>query len=220
MKRSFKSSGPEAAPRSPTAERILAGATAILKRDGFGALSARSVAAEAGTNLALLNYHYGSKRELLLAVFERLDEELIARQRRMYADPTAPLSEKWRHAIAFYRRDVADGYVRILQELSAYGYSDPVIGARVRRRVASWRALLEEALAGPVREAGLERLGWDAGLLATAVVSLWLGLEEQHLVGVSEKNGRFFELLETIGAGIERLERGRRRRRRSRTASA
>lgn len=212
MKRSFKRSPVAASARPETAERILQAAIRVLRRDGFGALSARSIAAEAGTNLALLNYHFGSKEELLLAIFEELDEELVERQRTMYVDPAAPMSEKWRRAIAFYRRDLADGYVRILQELTAYGYSNPVIGGRVRRRMVRWRALLEETFRGPVQELGLAREGWDEGLVATAISSFWWGMEEQHLIGITEKGGHFFELLEKIGEAIRRREATRPRR--------
>lgn len=191
-------------PRSQTAERILEGAIQVLRRDGFAALSARSIAAEAGTNLALLNYHFGSKEDLLLAIFERLDETLLERQRRMYDDPATSLSEKWRRAVAFYRRDLADGYVRILQELTAHGYSNSVIARRVRERMARWRGVLAET----IRRHGLDGdLGLDPELIAGAVVSFWYGMEAQHLVGVSERNGHFFELLDAIGDRLEARER-------------
>lgn len=208
MKRSFKRAAAVAgaAERSATAERILQGAVRVLKRDGFAAMSARSIAAEAGTNLALLNYYFGSKEDLLLAIFERLDEELLERQQRMYADPARTLGQKWRRAVAFYRRDLADGYVRILQELTAHGYSNPVVGERVRRRMAAWRGLLEETFR---RDGGAAGLEWDAGLIATAIVSFWYGMETQHLVGMTERSGRFFELLDLVGDRLERRERGR-----------
>ncbi len=212
VKRSFKRPAAGAAGRGATAERILQGALDVLRRDGFAALSARAIAAEAGTNLALLNYYFGSKEELLLAIFERLDEELLARQQRMYADPANSLSEKWRRAVAFYRKDLADGYVRILQELTAYGYSNAVIRERVRQRMQRWRGLLEETFA---REARSLDLDWDAGLIATAVVSFWYGMEAQHLVGMTERSGRFFELLDEVSVWLKRRERevkrGRRR---------
>lgn len=211
MKRSLKRAAAAAVgePRKATADRILQGAIRVLKRDGFAALSARSIAAEAGTNLALLSYYFGSKEKLLLAVFEELDEGRLERQRRMYEDPALSLSEKWRQAVAFYRRDLADGYVRILQELTAYGYSNPIIGARVRRRMAGWRDLLEDVIGRYTGELGLDA---DPRLVASAVVSFWYGVEEQHLAGVSERDGRFFELLDAVGDLLKARERARGRR--------
>lgn len=190
--------------RSGTAERVLQGAIRVLKRDGFAALSARTIAAEAGTNLALLNYYYGSKEQLLLAIFEKLDEELLDRQRQMYDDLGVSLAEKWRRAVAFYRRDLTDGYVRILQELTAYGYSNAIIGERVRRRVARWRDLIESTVRAHRRELSISV---DPKLLASAVVSFWYGVEVQHLVGASERETRSFELLDEVGRWLERSGR-------------
>ena len=55
-----------------TRDAILDAAFAILARDGYEALTARNVAQEAGTNLALLNYYFGGKKGLLLALYDRL----------------------------------------------------------------------------------------------------------------------------------------------------
>lgn len=188
-----------------TAQRILAAALRVLARDGFGALSARSVAAEAGTNLALLNYYFGSKEQLLLAMFDRLDAERLARQQRMYAAPDEPLSAKWRRAVTFYRQDLADGYVRMLQELTAHGYSNPVIGERVREHLNGWRALLHEVAAAYLPGLGM---GVPPAWVASAVASFWLGMETQHLVGATEEEGQFFEILDAIGDWLEHREQG------------
>ena len=40
-------------------------------RDGIGATSLRAITVEAGANVAAVHYHFGSKRELLRAVFQR-----------------------------------------------------------------------------------------------------------------------------------------------------
>ncbi|HEY6000317.1 MAG TPA: TetR/AcrR family transcriptional regulator [bacterium] len=54
-----------------TPERLLDAAEEIFAREGFRATTLRAVTARAGVNLAAANYHFGSKRELLQAVFER-----------------------------------------------------------------------------------------------------------------------------------------------------
>ena len=210
MKRSFTSrrdgDGPSEGPDAPTARRILAAALRVLARDGFGALSARAIAAEAGTNLALLNYYFGSKEQLLLALFHHLDAERLDRQRRMYEAPEEPLSAKWRRAVAYYRQDLADGYVRVLQELTAHGYSSPVIAVRVRQRLNGWRSLLEEVAATHLPPLGISA---PPAWVASAIISFWLGMESQHLAGATEAEGHFFEILDAVGDWLERLERER-----------
>jgi AcrR family transcriptional regulator len=56
---------------SGTPERLLDAAEELFAREGFRATTLRAVTARAGVNLAAANYHFGSKRELLAAVFER-----------------------------------------------------------------------------------------------------------------------------------------------------
>lgn len=59
-------------PARDTKERILDVAEALFAENGYSGTSLRAVTAAAGTNLASVNYHFGSKRALLRAVFERL----------------------------------------------------------------------------------------------------------------------------------------------------
>ncbi len=54
-----------------TKERILDAAERLFADEGFSATSLRQITAEAGVNLAAVNYHFGSKESLLTAVFER-----------------------------------------------------------------------------------------------------------------------------------------------------
>jgi AcrR family transcriptional regulator len=198
MKRSFRQT------ERGASQRILEAAQTVLARDGFAALTARAIAAEAGTNLALLNYYFGSKEQLLLAIFDELDRQRLGRQREMYADRAEPLSTKWRRAIAYYRQDLSDGYVRVLQELTAYGYSNPVISSAVRDRMNEWRVLLEDVASSYLPALGI---AVPSSMVASAVASLWYGMEVQHLAGLSEEEGGFFELLDTISDWLEQRER-------------
>lgn len=50
-----------------TRERILEAAIAVIERDGAEKATVRAIAAEAGVNLAAINYHYRSKEDLMEA---------------------------------------------------------------------------------------------------------------------------------------------------------
>lgn len=54
-----------------TRRRILEAAERLFAEHGFSATSLRSVTREAAVNLAAVNYHFGSKDELISAVFAR-----------------------------------------------------------------------------------------------------------------------------------------------------
>src|ERR1700710_2734164 len=95
-----------------TKARILDAARDMLVERGFSGTSTRAVAERADTQLSLVHYHFGGKQQLLVAVLERQNQELLARQQALYASP-GPLSEKWRTACSFLDDDVRSGYVRV-----------------------------------------------------------------------------------------------------------
>jgi AcrR family transcriptional regulator len=57
--------------RPDTREVILDAAEGLFARSGYHGSSVRAITAEAGVNLASVNYNFGSKEELLKAVLER-----------------------------------------------------------------------------------------------------------------------------------------------------
>lgn len=59
-----------------TKSRILDAAEQLFADKGFAATSLRNITAEAGVNLAAVNYHFGSKAGLVEAVFRRRVEPL------------------------------------------------------------------------------------------------------------------------------------------------
>lgn len=66
-------------PNSPafsTKQRILAAAEALFAQHGFAGASMRRVTAAAKVNLAAVNYHFGSKENLIEEVFRRRLDEL------------------------------------------------------------------------------------------------------------------------------------------------
>lgn len=54
-----------------TKDRILDQAELLFARDGYKATSLRAITEQAGVNLAAVNYHFGSKKDLLVEVIER-----------------------------------------------------------------------------------------------------------------------------------------------------
>ena len=59
--------GAEVSPR----ERIMAAAEQLFARHGMASVSIRAITGAARVNLASLNYHFGSKEQLLAEIFER-----------------------------------------------------------------------------------------------------------------------------------------------------
>lgn len=187
-----------------TDDLIIQAAMRILARDGFQSLTARKVAEEAGTNLALINYYFGGKQGLLLAIYDVLERQRYERQSEMYGNSDEPLSVKWRRAVDYYRQDLDDGFVRVHHELLVQGLANPELAGRVRQRIATWNELLND-----VAERFLPDLGLDLppSQLVPIFTAFWYGMEQQHLIGMTEEESPYFEILNRIGAWIEERER-------------
>jgi AcrR family transcriptional regulator len=67
-----------------TCDRLLDSAERLFAEEGFHMTSLRQITQAAGTNLAAVNYHFGSKQALIVAVFRRrLDSLNQARLERL-----------------------------------------------------------------------------------------------------------------------------------------
>ena len=82
-----------------TKDKLMDAAEKLFARRGFHGTSLRDITAEAGVDLALVNYHFGGKKQLLIAVVERrgqvLNQERLRRlvEVRLSAAPSAPSTE-------------------------------------------------------------------------------------------------------------------------------
>src|ERR1700722_18922285 len=100
----------------PGNERILDAAERLFARHGFYGVSVRDITEAAEVDVALVNYHFGSKRELFAAVFQRraemLNPERLARleEVRRAALPGVPTLE-----------DIVNSFTYPLLERSARG---------------------------------------------------------------------------------------------------
>ena len=63
-----------------TKERLLSAAEQMFAEHGFAATSLRQLTASADVNIAAVNYHFGSKENLITEVFRRRFDELSERR--------------------------------------------------------------------------------------------------------------------------------------------
>ena len=188
----------------PTATRILAATRDRLLTDGYAGLSTRRVADVAGVPLSQIHYHFGGKRGLILALLRDENQRLVERQRLMY-EADAPLWRRYERACDLLEEDLASGYVRVLQDMSAAGWSDPDLAREVLAMMRSWFDLLREVAheaqyqfgrLGPLRPDDL------GGLVGLA----FLGAETLILLGDEDWNQRIHGWLRSVGALIRTRE--------------
>jgi AcrR family transcriptional regulator len=170
-----------------TKAKILEAAFRRLAREGYAALSMRQIAKDAGVNHALINYHYRSKDQLVIAVLDAANRQLLERQHRLYRSPGG-FAEKWAAAREFYRGDLASGFVRMQAELWGASLANPELRDKFLPRILAWKhVVLEgvtEALA-VLKGCGV-KLPFSAEVIATWISEFWLGMEFADLLGTPE----------------------------------
>ena len=180
-----------------TRAAIIEAARVALLAEGYAHLSTRRVAELADVPLSQIHYHFGSKQQLILAVLAAENEQLLARQREMF-DAPEPLWVRWEHACDYLDADFESGYVRILQEMIAAGWSDPDVAAAVRAITGGWYRVLADAAQRELEHGG-DLGGFTPEEIAALMGTPFLGAEELLLLGVSESTLPIRSALRKVG---------------------
>lgn len=186
-----------AAARASTEEVFLDAAERLLISIGYGGITTRVLANEAGANHGLIHYYFGSMDNLFVRVLERFTARLIGRQRQMYG-ADIPFLEKWRHAMRYL--DVDREYQKVWLELQALSWNRPHLRDRISAVNTEWRAVLTEAFAEPRDRLGI---GIPVDALVSLVMTFNEGIMLERLAGV-ETGQR--ELLDWIDGWLQRRQ--------------
>jgi AcrR family transcriptional regulator len=192
------------AAEAATPQVILEAARTRLLADGYAGLSTRKVAHEAGVPLSQVHYHFGSKGGMVLALLQAENERRLDRQTAMYAEDV-PLWRRYERACDFLEDDLESGYVRVLQEMIAAGWSTPEIGAATREMVGGWYELLTE-----VAKEAADRFGglgpFSPSEAAALIVNAFIGAEALLLLGFDRHQMPIRASLRRIGELIRAAE--------------
>ena len=192
--------------RTDTANSILAAAKQVLLEVGYARFSTRVIAERAGVPLSQIHYHFGSKKRLVMAVLEVENQRLLGRQERMF-ESEIPIWMQWERACDFLEEDLASGYVRVLHEMIAAGWSDPEIAEAVWGQLKGWQRILAS-----VAERAERQLGGLGPFTAAEVGALaglpFIGAEAYILLGVGESDIPARSALWKVGQVIRALEEG------------
>lgn len=191
---------------APTRDLIQDAARSALLQDGYAGLSTRKVAVAAGVPLSQLHYHFGGKQQLILSLLEREDERLLSRQARMFGEDR-PLWQRYDQACDFLDEDLASGYVRVLQEMTAAGWANEQIAVQVRRIVHGWVGLLVDVLT-QAQDRGLSLGPFSARELGTLVATAYVGGESLLLLGMDDSTTPVRAALRRVGELLRAAETG------------
>jgi len=132
-----------------TREAILNATEAIMVEEGYMAVTSRRVAERAGLKSQLVHYHFGTMDDLLVAVYERSEQEFLRRHLKALSS-SSPLRALWELSIHPQR-------TRLAQELIALSNHKTSI-RKITARILEQMHSITEALAGKyLDEAGADR---------------------------------------------------------------
>jgi AcrR family transcriptional regulator len=194
------------AKKPETSVSLLEAAKKVLRQNGYAGLSTRDVATSANVPLSQIHYHFGSKQGMVLALFEYLNAQLLDRQNALFGDTKLKLSEQWDRACDYLDDDIASGYVRVLQELTAASWADAEVAKVVRAGLITWFNLITDLARKAEQELG--GLGpLSAEEVAALIGCAFMGAESLHLLGGEKKGVPVRQALRRFGDLIRVTER-------------
>ncbi len=189
---------------SATRAAILRAARDRLVEVGYANLNVRDIARQAGVNHALIGYHFHGKQQLVLAVLDEANKQLLERQERMYQG-TASAGEQWQQACDFYEEDLKSGFVRLLMELMGASFHDQALRREFVPRISGWHRLVEAAVVDFIAKSKLE-LPVSPQAISAWIVWFWTGMEASMMLGIGENEGHQREALAAVATLLRNVE--------------
>ena len=129
-----------------TREALLAAGTELFAEHGYDGVPVAAIATRAGVNKAMINYHFGGKRPLYLAIVGATFAEIVASVERL-AEAPRPAPELLRELIAVVSDTVTRRHphfcTMMLREVLAAGaHLEPVLVAKPARMLAAVQGIV------------------------------------------------------------------------------
>jgi AcrR family transcriptional regulator len=158
-----------------TKQQLLDGAIAAIREHGIAGVSARTIAAAAGVNQALVFYHFGSVRDLLTAACTASTAARVREYAERFAtvDSLRGLLEVGR---TLHARERALGNVSVLAQLLAGAQNDEQLAAPTAAALHLWIDEIESVLRRLLTGSPLAEIA-DIPALAKAISASFIGIE-------------------------------------------
>jgi AcrR family transcriptional regulator len=158
-----------------TRSRLLEGALKTLRTHGIAGASARSIAATAGVNQALVFYHFGTVDELLAAAVRHGAQQRVLVYRDRLASITS-LQELLDLGKALHADERAADNLAVLAQMLAGAQTDPRLRPATAAGLGLWAAEIETVLGRILGSTPIADFA-DIGGLARAIAAAFIGLE-------------------------------------------
>jgi len=202
-----------------TRDKLIRATQKALVEDGIAHLSARTTAARAGVNQALVFYHFSTVSELVEAAARAMADDSVDYYRDRFAEVES-LGGLLALGQEVHERERTTGNVAVMAQLMAGAQRDEVLARAARYAMDLWREQVERVVRRVVEPSPLADVVDPAGL-ARAIAAAFIGLELYEGVDADgagsalatlEQLGVLVEVLDELGPVARRAVRSRLRR--------
>jgi AcrR family transcriptional regulator len=169
-----------------TRERIITAASKVLAEKGYDATTLREISREAQTAPGLVHYYFGGKDQLLVEVLQAAGWHFQQRMEYLAQHMSTDWSLDALLRQLYERVDLEPEVYRLRYESFALGLHNPIIGPKVRERLAQRRdeigPIIARALGNRERTESVKRFSLDPTLLASLLLALFDGLALQKIM--------------------------------------
>lgn len=181
---------------SATRSELIAAATALIRDEGYAALTSRTLADRLGLSRQIVHYYFKSMDELCIALVQEGAVKALKRLEQA-VQSAAPLRAVW-----MLCNDPEQAGLSL--ELIALARRRPAVRAEVRKLAERFREIQTQALVSDLKRRGIEpRIQPVVASLLLSGVSQVMALEE----AIDLKMGHA-ETFELVDAALDAFERG------------
>lgn len=158
-----------------TREKLMDAALDVIRDQGYAAVSARSVAAAAEVNQALIFYHFDTVTGLLSHAFLRATSARVDALRPAL-DRSRSLGDLLQTAMGLHDAEEAEGNLRILAQMMAASQTDEQMAQASGAALQLWVDPVQEAVERVVRDSALSEV-LDGEQVTRLLMAAFIGME-------------------------------------------
>lgn len=199
-----------------TRTRLIHAALLTVREDGLAAASARTIAARAQANQALIFYHFHTVTELLEAASNAAVDDSV-RQYRDAFSCVQSLPDLLTIGRQLHERERGNGNVALMAQLMAGAQHDPVLARATQYAMAAWTTEIAAVLARVLTGSPVVDL-IDIDGLAHVISAGFIGIElydgvdtagASRALSTLEDLGQLLEVVNDLGPVATRAVRGK-----------
>jgi AcrR family transcriptional regulator len=181
---------------SRTRTAILDATEAIMREEGYAAVSSRRVAERAGLKSQLVHYHFGTMDELFLELYRRTEEDYFSRHLKSLTS-SDPIGELWK-----FSTDTS-GIELVLEFVAAANHRKSLRDELARGTERS-RSIQNAILTRLLQDSGTDPVQYPPEILSFFISSVSRALVTEANLGVTAGHAAIFEYVEIL---LQRLRR-------------